>query len=54
MRSFRTGQFVAAALALVPGWALAQHEHDHMHVAPEEFGQVRFPTSCKPEVQSAF
>src|SRR5207253_2753050 len=54
MRSFRTGQFVAAALALVPGWALAQHEHDHMHVAPEKFGQVRFPTSCKPEVQSAF
>src|SRR5438876_2676614 len=54
MRSFRTGQFVAAALALVPGWALAQHEHDHMHVAPEKLGQVRFPTSCKPEVQSAF
>ena len=54
MRSFRTGQFVAAALALVPGWALAQHEHDHTHVAPEKFGQVRFPTSCKPEVQSAF
>ncbi len=54
MRSFRTGQFVAAALALVPGWALAQHEHDHTNVAPEKFGQVRFPTSCKPEVQSAF
>ena len=54
MRSFRTGQFVAAALALVPGWALAQHEHDHTHVAPEKFGQVRFPTSCNREVQSAF
>jgi len=54
MRSFRSGQVVAAALALVPGWALAQHEHDHAHVAPEKFGQVRFPTSCKPEVQSAF
>jgi len=54
MRSFRTGQFVADALALVPGWALAQHEHDHTNVAPEKFGQVRFPTSCKPEVQSAF
>src|SRR5437660_12245309 len=54
MRSFRTGQFVAAALALVPGWALAQHEHDTVHVAPERFAQVRFPPSCKPEVQSAF
>jgi tetratricopeptide (TPR) repeat protein len=52
MRSFR--HVLAAVLALVPGWALAQHEHDHAHLAPEKFGQVRFPTSCKPEVQPAF
>ena len=52
MRSFRP--VLAAALALVPGVALAQHEHDHAHLAPEKFGQIHFPTSCNPEVQPAF
>src|SRR6267143_1145627 len=54
MLSFRGTLVLAAALALVPGWALAQQEHDHAHAAPEKLGRVRFPTSCKPEVQSAF
>ena len=53
MLSFR-GTPVLAALALLPGWALAQHEHDHAHSAPEKLGQVHFPTSCKPEAQPAF
>src|SRR2546425_13372644 len=53
MRSFRGSHVLAAALALVPGWALAD-EHDHAHVAPEKFGQVHFPTSCNPSVQPAF
>jgi hypothetical protein len=54
MRSFRISHTVAAALALVPGWALAQHEHDHAQLRPEKLGQVHFSTSCKPEVQPAF
>src|SRR5438270_13575505 len=54
MRSFRGSHVLVAALALASGPALAQHEHDHMHVAPEKFGQVRFPTSCNPQVQPVF
>jgi tetratricopeptide (TPR) repeat protein len=54
MRPFRGSQFLAAALALVPCSALAENEHDHSHAAPEKFGQVRFATSCNPEVQPAF
>jgi hypothetical protein len=54
MRCSRISHGVAAALMLVPGWALAQHEHDHAHLAPEKLGQVHFPNSCKPEVQPAF
>jgi hypothetical protein len=54
MRSLRTGQVVAAALALVPWQALAEHEHDHAQMAPDKFGQVHFPTSCKREVQATF
>src|SRR5919204_1024423 len=49
MRSFR---ILAAAVALVPGWAVAQH--DHAHEVPENFGQVHFATSCRPDVQPAF
>jgi len=52
--SFPGTPVLAAVLALVPGWALAQHEHDHAHPAPEKLGQVHFPISCKPEVQPAF
>src|SRR5216683_1717162 len=52
MRFFRGTHVLAAALALVPGWAFAQHEHDH--VAPEKFGQVHFLTSCKAQVQPVF
>ncbi len=52
MRSFRGRHVLAAALALVPGWALAQH--DHAHEAPEKFGQVHFSTSCNPQVQATF
>jgi hypothetical protein len=52
MRFFRGTHVLAAALALVPGWALAQH--DHTHDVPEKFGRVHFPTSCKPEVQPTF
>jgi tetratricopeptide (TPR) repeat protein len=52
MPSVRAGSLVAAALALVPGWALAQHEH--AHDVPATFGQVHFPTSCKSEVQPTF
>ena len=54
MRSFQGTLVLAVALALVPRWALAQHEHDHVHLAPEKFGQVHFPTSCNPQVQPAF
>ena len=54
MRSFRGSHVLVAALALASGPALAQHEHDHAHVAPEKFGQVHFPTSCNPQVQPVF
>ncbi len=54
MRSFRGSHVLVAALALAPGWALAQHEHDHAHLASEKFGQVHFPTSCNPSVQPVF
>ncbi len=54
MRSFRGTHVLAATLAFLPGWAFAQHEHDHAHVAPEKFGQVHFPTSCKAQVQPVF
>lgn len=40
---------VAAILGLVPIRALAQHEHEHMHSVPEQFGKVHFPTSCKDQ-----
>ena len=53
MPSFPRTHVLAAALALVPGWAFAQHEHDG-HPAPEKFGQVRFPTSCNAQVQPVF
>jgi len=43
-----------AALALAPGRALAQHDHDHADVASEKFGQVHFPTSCKSQLAPAF
>ena len=48
---------LAAALALLaPARAVAQHEHehDHAHEAPEGFGTVHFPTTCKPQFQPAF
>jgi len=53
MPSFPRTHVLAAALALVPGWAFAQHEHDE-HLAPEKFGQVHFPTSCNAQVQPVF
>ncbi|TMB21860.1 MAG: hypothetical protein E6J65_15195 [Deltaproteobacteria bacterium] len=53
MPSFPRPHVLAAALALVPGWAFAQHEHDE-HLAPEKFGQVHFPTSCNARVQPVF
>ena len=52
MVSVRATSVVAAALALVPAWALAQH--DHAHEEPATFGQIHFPTSCKPQVQPTF
>jgi hypothetical protein len=52
MQSFRGSHVLAAALALVPGWAIAQH--DHAHEVPEKFGQVHFATSCKSQVQPTF
>jgi hypothetical protein len=45
---------LAAALALAPGWVLAQHEHGHEHAATGKFGKVHFPTSCNPQVQATF
>src|SRR5712671_3827490 len=54
MRSFRGSHVLVAALALAPGRALAQHEHDHAHLASEKFGQVHFPTSCNPSVHATF
>ena len=52
MRPFRCSHVVAIALALVPRWALA--EHDHVHESSEKFGQVHFTTSCKPQLQPTF
>jgi tetratricopeptide (TPR) repeat protein len=53
MPSFRVTHVLAASLALaLPGWALAQHEHEH--IASEKFGQVHFPSSCNSQVQPAF
>jgi hypothetical protein len=42
-----------------PRWrTLAQagheHEHAHAHEATEAFGNVHFPTSCRPGLDSAF
>ena len=54
MTSFRGSHVLAAALAIVPGWAFAEHEHDHPHLAPEKFGQVHFPTSCNAQVHATF
>ena len=54
MHFFRGTHVLAATLALAPGWTLAQHEHEHAHVASENFGTVHFPTSCNPQVQPAF
>jgi tetratricopeptide (TPR) repeat protein len=51
--SLRTFVLVAT-LAAPPAQALAQHEHDHAHAAPEKLGHVQFPTSCSPEVQPTF
>jgi tetratricopeptide (TPR) repeat protein len=44
---------LAATLAALPCRALAQHEHEHMHEAPERLGKVHFPTSCDPAQQPA-
>jgi hypothetical protein len=48
--------FVVAAVMFVvgPSRSFAQHEQDHAHAAPERFGTVHFPTSCKAEVGPAF
>ncbi len=54
MRTSGCTVVLAAALALVPAGAMAQHEHEHSHAAPEKFGRVHFPISCKPEVQPTF
>ena len=54
MPFFPRTHLLAAALALTPGWAFAQHEHDDEHLAPEKFGQVHFPTSCNAQVQPVF
>jgi hypothetical protein len=54
MWSFRGTHVLAVALALAPASAVAQHEHDHSHPAPEKFGRVHFPTSCKAQVQPVF
>ena len=54
MQSFRGAEVLAAALALAPGWALAQDEHQHAHDASEKFGVVHFPTSCSRQVQPRF
>ncbi|MEO8431185.1 MAG: hypothetical protein ABI592_06710 [Acidobacteriota bacterium] len=46
----------AAALILAASfvpYAPAQEEHHH-HASEEALGTVRFPTSCKPEVQTEF
>ncbi len=45
---------LAAALALVPCRALADHQQEHAHAAPEKFGQVNFPTSCNAEANKSF
>ena len=52
MRSLRATRVLAAAFALFPVCALAQHEHQH--ASPDRFGQVRFPISCNPGVRPLF
>ncbi len=54
MRTSGCTVVLVAVLALVPAGAMAQHEHEHSHAAPEKFGRVHFPVSCKPEVQPTF
>jgi len=54
MRWFRARHVLVTVLAIVSGRALAEGEHEHAHDVPEKFGQVHFPTSCKPETQAAF
>jgi hypothetical protein len=54
MQSFRVSRVLAAALAIASGWALAQDEHQHAHVASEKLGVVHFPTSCNRQVQPTF
>ena len=47
--------FAAALLLLAPASSSAQDEHEHhAHAAPEGFGTIHFPTSCKPELSSDF
>ncbi len=46
---------IAAALALIPASATAQHDMEqHTHAVPEKLGQVTFATSCRPDLQPAF
>jgi hypothetical protein len=52
MRTTRRTLILAAALALVPARALADHGHDHP--VPEKLGRVDFPTSCRPEMRETF
>ncbi len=54
MRTSQSTVVLAAALALLPARAIAQHEHDHVHATPEKLGRVHFTVSCKTAVQPAF
>ena len=44
---------IRVRLACGPSSAGAQHDHDHMHEAPERLGQVTFPISS-PAAQADF
>jgi hypothetical protein len=52
----RAAVLVLAALALTPGLIRADHDghESHDHGVPERFGKIRFPTSCKAELQPSF
>jgi tetratricopeptide (TPR) repeat protein len=54
MRFVRRIRVLAITLAVMPGWGLADHEHEHAQPAAEKFGGVHFPTSCSAEVQPEF
>jgi len=54
MQTIKWVMQVGLALLVCLAAAEAQEPHQHEHMATEQVGQVRFPTSCKPSVRQPF